>query len=122
MQVEKFVGKKSTRLIVRDRLTDCDQIYTIGRGRCHVAVADPVDRSLYSRGPGGGDSVLDSIVPGQPYFEIGSHVDRAGAGSGPPDYSAIWRPGHLADASADRFAGYSLRDCPELLISPNFWC
>jgi hypothetical protein len=89
-------------------LTDCDQTYTIGRGRCHVAVADPADRSLYPRGSGGGDLVLDSIVPRQRCIEIGSHVDRTGAGSGPPDYSAIWRVRHLADASPDRFTGNSL--------------
>jgi hypothetical protein len=103
-------------LVVLDRLTDCDQTYTIGRWRCHVAVADTADRSLYRRGRGGGDSVLDSIVPRQPYIEIGSHVDRAGAGSGPPDYSAIWRARHLADASPDRFTGDSLGAYPEPLM------
>jgi 23S rRNA pseudouridine1911/1915/1917 synthase len=97
-------------------LTDCDQTYTIGCGRCHVAVADPADRSLYRRDPGGGSLVLDSIVPRQPCIEIGSHVDRAGAGSGPPDYSAIWRVRHLADASPDRFTGNSLGAYPEPLI------
>jgi len=100
-------------------LTGCDGTYTLGHARSHAIFADSVDRSVYRRRPGGGDPVLDSIIPRQPCIAIGSHVDRAGAGSGPPDDPALGRTGPLADAGPDCVTSDSFRACPEILISTN---
>ena len=60
------------------------------------------------------------LSPRNPVLQFVHMVNRAGAGSGPPDYSAAGRTGHLADAGHDCVASDSLRACSELLISSEF--
>ena len=56
------------------------------------------------------------LSPGNPVSTLVHMLTEPVLAPGPPDYSAIWRVRHLADASPDRFTANSLGAYPEPLI------